>query len=67
MSFSDNMKKWVSIDDEIKLLNSQLREKREIRSQILGTLINYKTNNNLDGKILNLLVIANINQLHMIL
>lgn len=52
MSFSDNMKKWISIDDEIKLLNSQLREKRELRSQILGSLINYKTNNNLDGKII---------------
>tara|TARA_B100000902_G_scaffold389513_1_gene436793 strand:- start:6465 stop:6806 length:342 start_codon:yes stop_codon:yes gene_type:complete len=52
MTFSDNIKKWVSIDDEIKALNNKLKEKREQRTCILRELINYKNNNNLDGKII---------------
>ena len=52
MTFSDSIKKWVSIDDEIRQLNNKLKEKREERTQILGDLVNYKTRNNLDGKII---------------
>lgn len=52
MTFSDNIKKWISLDDEIKLLNNRLKEKREERISILEEIINYKSKNNLDGKII---------------
>ena len=52
MTFSDNIKKWVSIDDEIKELNTKIKEKRELRSQVLLSIIDYKKNNKLDGKII---------------
>lgn len=52
MNFSDNIKKWVSIDDEIKDINSKLKQKREERSKILLSLIEYKSSNNLEGKII---------------
>lgn len=51
MTFSDNIKKWVSIDDEIRELNVQLKNKRLQRSNILESILQYKTDNNLDGKI----------------
>jgi hypothetical protein len=52
MSFSDNIKKWVSIDDEIRALNLELKNKRLERSNILESIIQYKTDNNLDGKMI---------------
>lgn len=50
MNFSDNIKKWISIDDEIKELNLYLKNKREERSKILENILEYKNKNNLDGK-----------------
>jgi len=50
MSFSDNIKEWVSIDDEIKQLNTSLREKREQRNKVLSDIIHHKTSNGLDNK-----------------
>ena len=50
MSFSDNIKEWVSIDDEIKQLNTSLREKREQRNRVLADIIHHKTSNGLDNK-----------------
>lgn len=52
MSFSDNIKKWVSIDDEIRELNLQLKNKRLERYNILESILQYKTDNNLDGKMI---------------
>ena len=52
MNFSDNIKKWISIDDEIKELNQYLKNKREERSNILDNILDYKNKNNLDGKII---------------
>lgn len=52
MNFSDNIKKWISIDNEIKELNQYLKNKREERSNILDNILDYKNKNNLDGKII---------------
>lgn len=52
MGFSDNIKKWVSIDDEIRELNQELKNKRLQRSNILESILQYKSDNNLDGKII---------------
>ena len=50
MSFSDNIKKWVSIDDEIRSLSETLKQKREKRNELLTYIIDYKSRNGLDGK-----------------
>lgn len=50
MSFVDNIKKWVAIDDEIKTINASLREKRDQRNRILSSIIQHKTDNGLEGK-----------------
>ena len=52
MNFSDNIKKWVTIDEEIKRLNIELKNKRNDRSLILNNIIDYKNANNLDGKVI---------------
>lgn len=52
MSFSDNIKEWINIDDEIKNLNSELKIKREHRNKLLCKVLEYKTSNNLDGKMI---------------
>lgn len=48
--FTDNIKKWVALDDEIKSINATLREKREQRNRVLSSIIEHKTNNGLEGK-----------------
>ena len=50
MSFVDNIKKWVAIDDEIKTINASLREKRDQRNRLLYSIIQHKTDNGLEGK-----------------
>ena len=50
MSFVDNIKKWVAIDDEIKTINASLREKRDQRNRLLSSIIQHKTDNGLEGK-----------------
>lgn len=52
MSFSDNIKKWVSIDDDIKKLNIELKNKRNDRSYILNKILDHKNENNLEGKLI---------------
>ena len=52
MSFSDNIKKWVAIDNEIKKFNIEFINKKNHRSLILNEIINYKNINNLDGKVI---------------
>lgn len=52
MSFSDNIKKWVAIDEQIKQINNELKVKRESRSKILQSILEYKTANNLDGNMI---------------
>ena len=52
MSFTDNIKKWVNIDDEIKTLYNNLKCKREERNEILQAIIKYKNENNLDNKMI---------------
>ena len=52
MSFSDNIKEWISIDDEIKELNNQLKIKRDHRNKLLYKVLEYKTSNDLSGKMI---------------
>lgn len=49
MSFENNIKEWVSIDNEIKKLNELLKLKREKKRNILENILEYKDRKNLDN------------------
>ena len=52
MSFNNNIKKWIEIDNEIKNLNKTLKEKREEKNTIIKNIIDYKNSNNLTNTII---------------
>ncbi len=52
MSFGDTIKEWVSIDNEIKELTGQVKQKREQRNNVLENILEYKNRNNLGGKMI---------------
>jgi len=47
MSFEQNIQQWVSIDNQIKLLNDKIYELREKKSQLGENITNYVEQNNL--------------------
>jgi len=49
MSFEQNIQKWVLIDNKIKILNDNLNQLREERSELSRTLCNYAEMNNLQN------------------
>lgn len=49
MSFETNIKQWVSIDNQIKLLNDNARELREQRSEACNDILQYVETNNLSN------------------
>ena len=46
-SFENNIKNWVSIDNQIKALNEKTRELREERNELCEEILNYAGSNNL--------------------
>ena len=49
MSFETNIKNWVSIDNQIKLLNDKVRELREQRNEACQDILHYVETNNLSN------------------
>ena len=47
--FTENIKEWVKIDNEIHKIYELLREKRERKAQILEKIMDYKTEKNLEN------------------
>ena len=41
MTFQENIKKWIKIDNEIKLLNTQVKDLRDIRQPIYNTIVEH--------------------------
>lgn len=52
MSFNANIKKWIAIDNDIKILNNDLKNKREIKNNILKDINIYKNDNNLSNTLI---------------
>ena len=52
MSFDDNIRNWVAIDNKIKSLNEQLRDLRNERTDICIDLHDYAKENNLDKHVI---------------
>tara|TARA_Y100000814_G_C12203723_1_gene358888 strand:- start:333 stop:674 length:342 start_codon:yes stop_codon:yes gene_type:complete len=49
MSFESNIKDWVSIDNQIKLLNDKVRELRLQRTEASDEILHYVETNNLSN------------------
>ena len=47
--FTENIKEWVKIDNEIQKIYELLREKRVRKAQILEKIMDYKTEKNLEN------------------
>jgi len=47
MSFEQNIQHWVSIDNQIRLLNDKIHELRERKSKIGENITNHVEQNNL--------------------
>ena len=49
MSFEQNIQKWVSLDNKIKILNDNLNQLREQRAELSKSLYAYAERNNLNN------------------
>jgi hypothetical protein len=52
MSFEDNIKEWVSLDNEIKNLNEKIKSLRDNKSILSNELITHANDNNLTHKLI---------------
>jgi len=47
MSFEENVQKWVSFDNQIKIMNEKMKELRDKRSELSDSISSYVEHNNL--------------------
>lgn len=52
MSFENQIQQWVSLDNQVKKLNEQLKELRDKRNNLEENITNYASNNNLSNSII---------------
>ena len=48
--FIENIKRWVLLDSQIKMVNEKLKKMREMKSEALEEIIQYATERNIDHK-----------------
>lgn len=65
MSFEKSIQSWVSLDNQLKILNNQTKELREKRNLVSNSIIKYVQTNRLDNSVVEIsdgqLRFANIN------
>jgi len=49
MSFEENIKKWVALDNNIKHINERVKELRTNKSELEGSIQHYLDINNIDN------------------
>ena len=49
MSFEENIKNWVSLDNNIKHINEKLKEMRNRKSELEGSIQHYLDMNNIES------------------
>ena len=54
MSFEENIKKWVAIDNQIKSLNEQTKKLREEKNSAEETIMSYVETNQLSNATINI-------------
>jgi hypothetical protein len=52
MSFDDNIRNWVALDNKIKLMNESLRDLRSERTELCIDLHDYAKENNLEKHVI---------------
>jgi len=49
MSFDNQIQQWVSIDNQIKLLNEKMKDLRNKKNELSNNITNYAESNNLSN------------------
>jgi hypothetical protein len=49
MSFEENIQKWVTLDNQIKMLNDKLKELRENKNSICNNILQHVDEKNLEN------------------
>jgi hypothetical protein len=49
MSFENQIQQWVSVDNQLKKLNEQIKELRDTRNNLEQNIIQYASSNNLSN------------------
>ncbi len=53
MSFENNIKQWISVDNQLKTLNDKMKTLRDTRNALSGNITDYAKQNNLSNSTLN--------------
>ena len=53
MSFENNIKQWVAVDNQLKTLNDKMKTLRETRNALSGNITDYAKQNNLSNSTVN--------------
>jgi hypothetical protein len=48
-AFVENIQKWVSIDNQIKLVNEKMKKARELKQQLLDNICEYVKQNDIEN------------------
>ena len=54
MSFEENIKKWVSLDNQLKSMNEKTKQLRDDKNSLEEGIMNYVTTNNLSNATVNI-------------
>jgi hypothetical protein len=54
MSLEENIKKWVSIDNQLKTLNDKTKELREMKNNTEQTILDYVESKNMNNATVNI-------------
>jgi len=53
MSFENNIKQWIAVDNQLKTLNDKMKTLRDTRNVLSGNITDYAKQNNLSNSTLN--------------
>jgi len=53
MSFENNIKQWIAVDNQLKTLNDKMKTLRDTRNALSGNITDYAKNNNLSNSTVN--------------
>jgi hypothetical protein len=54
MSFENQIKQWVLVDNQLKILNDKMKTLRETRNALSGNITSYAEKNNLSNSTVNI-------------
>jgi len=54
MSFENNIKQWIAVDNQLKTLNDKMKTLRDTRNVLSGNITDYAKQNNLSNSTVNI-------------